>query len=53
MELIHPGGLENGFRTMDTSEDDDVVAQVAVDYGCELDLDATAPILERYGLVFA
>ncbi|KAB7743478.1 cupin domain-containing protein [Nostocoides sp. F2B08] len=53
MELIHPGGLEHGFRTMDTSEDDDVLAQVAIDYGCDLDLDATGPIMERYGLVFA
>jgi quercetin dioxygenase-like cupin family protein len=53
LEVIHPGGLEHGFRTMDTSEDDDAVARVAAAYGCDLDMEATAPLMQRYGLVFA
>jgi hypothetical protein len=38
---------------MDTSDDEDAVVRVAAAYGCVLDFEATGPIMERYGLIFA
>lgn len=50
LELICPGGLEVAFRLMDTT-DVDVVA-VGEQYGCAVDLEATAQLLEQHGLTF-
>lgn len=49
LELITPGGLERAFRTIDTADEVDIV-QIGRDYGVDMDLDATTPIIDRYGL---
>ena len=52
LEVISPGGLEHAFRILDTAEDDVDLGAVIAPYGCEADLDATMPIIERYGLTW-
>ena len=56
LELISPGGLEEAFRLIDTATDDfgpdfDLSPYLAP-YGLEDDFEATAPIMEKYGLTF-
>lgn len=52
LELISPGGLEQAFRIIDTATDDFDLGPVIAPYGCEGDLEATMPIIEKYGLTF-
>lgn len=52
LELISPGGLEEAFRVIDTAGPDLDVGAVIAPYGVEGDLDATLPIMEKYGLTF-
>lgn len=55
LEIISPGGFENAFREMHALGDaltPEVMAEVAVRYGCEVDFEGTMPIIERHGLVF-
>lgn len=52
LEIITPGGLEEAFRVIDTADDDVDLDAVIGPYGCEGDMAATGPILERYGLTF-
>ncbi len=55
LEVISPAGLEELFRELGrlTSEPDpEALAQMAARYGCELDFDATFPLVERHRLQF-
>jgi quercetin dioxygenase-like cupin family protein len=52
LEVISPGGLEEAFRVIDTAADDVDLGPVVEPYGCEGDMAATLPIIERYGLTF-
>jgi quercetin dioxygenase-like cupin family protein len=54
LELISPAGLEELFRSFaDLSESPtpEVMAGLAGGYGCEVDFEATMPLVERLGLV--
>lgn len=53
LELISPAGLEDLFRQLDVLTDwpdPAVLAEMAARYGCELDFDATGPVIERHDL---
>ena len=52
LELISPGGLEEAFRLIDTADEDVDLGPLVAPYGCESDVEATLPIIERYGLTF-
>jgi quercetin dioxygenase-like cupin family protein len=52
LELISPGGLEEAFKLIGTASDDVDLGPLVAPYGCEADMEATAPIVERYGLRF-
>lgn len=52
LELISPGGLEEAFKIIGTATEDIDLTSLIAPYGCEADLEATAPIIERYGLTF-
>ncbi len=52
LELISPGGLEEAFRAIDTAPDDVDLGPLIAHYGCEGDLEATAPIIEHHRLTF-
>lgn len=52
LELISPGGLEEAFRIIGTAADDVDLGPLVEPYGCEADMQATQPIIERYGLTF-
>lgn len=52
LELISPGGLEELFKILGTSDEDVDIAELAAPYGCDVDLAATGPIMDRYGLTF-
>lgn len=55
LEIISPGGLEQAFREMaglGTSLDPQSLAEIADRHGCDIDVDATGPVIERHGLVF-
>lgn len=52
LELISPGGLEEAFKIIDTATDEVDLGPLIDQYRCEADLDATKPIIERYGLTF-
>ena len=52
LELISPGGLEEMFRAVDTAGDDVDLGPVVAPYGCDADMDATWPIVEKYRLTF-
>jgi quercetin dioxygenase-like cupin family protein len=52
LELISPGGLEEAFRTIDTATEDVDLGPVIAPYGCEGDIEATMPLVEKYGLTF-
>jgi mannose-6-phosphate isomerase-like protein (cupin superfamily) len=53
LEVITPGGLEELFRELAAREPspEELVA-MAARYGGEVDLDGTAPLVERHGLAF-
>ncbi len=52
LELISPGGLEEAFRIIGTAPEGVDLGPIVEPYGCEGDLDATLPLLEKYGLTF-
>lgn len=52
LELISPGGLEEAFGIIETAGEDVDLGPVIAPYGCEGDVEATLPIMERYGLTF-
>lgn len=55
LEIICPGGLEELFRTLGlmTSEPEpEELAALAGNYGCDVDMDRTGPLMERHGLTF-
>jgi quercetin dioxygenase-like cupin family protein len=52
LELISPGGLEEAFRLIGTAADDVDLGPLVEPYGCEGDVEATQPIIDRYGLTF-
>ena len=52
LEMISPGGLEEAFRIIDSAPGDLDLGPVIDPYGCEGDMDATLPIIEKYGLTF-
>jgi len=55
LELISPAGLEELFRSFGTLAEPptpEKLIELAAPYHCDIDLDATFPILERHGLVF-
>ena len=52
LEMISPGGLEEGFRIIDSAPGDLDLGPVIDPYGCAGDMDATLPIIQKYGLTF-
>lgn len=55
LEMISPAGLEELFRSfaqLDGGPDPQLLAEMAARYGCELDFEATFPIVARHGLAF-
>jgi len=55
LEMISPAGLERLFRSfgeLDGEPDPQKMAEMAAQYGCELDFGATFPVVERHGLEF-
>ena len=53
LELISPAGLEDLFRQLDLLTDwpdPATLVEMAAAYGCEVDLDATAPVMQRHNL---
>jgi quercetin dioxygenase-like cupin family protein len=55
LELISPAGLEELFRSFGNltgPPDPQTLAGMAAHYHCDLDLDATYPIVGRHSLVF-
>lgn len=55
LELISPAGLEELFRSFASLTEPptpEVLAELAIEYGCEIDFEATMPLVERLGLVF-
>jgi mannose-6-phosphate isomerase-like protein (cupin superfamily) len=55
LEIISPGGLEQLFRKLGEpggEYDPETLPALAASYGCEVDFEATMPIVERHQLVF-
>lgn len=55
LELISPAGLEELFRSFSALTGDpepDELAAMAARFGCDVDIEATGPVLERHGLTF-
>lgn len=55
LEITSPGGLEQMFREMDALGDDldpGALVELAAGYGIDIDLDGTAALVQRLGLVF-
>lgn len=55
LEIICPGGLEELFKVLDlmTHEPEPgEMVDLAASYGCDVDLEATGPLMERHGLSF-
>ena len=55
LEVISPGGPEALFRELgllESEPDPETLASLAASYGCEIDFERTAPIMERHGLTF-
>lgn len=55
LEIISPAGLEELFRSMASmtaAPDPETLAEMAAKYHCDLDFEATGPIVERHGLSF-
>jgi len=54
LELISPAGLEELFRSfahLTEPPTPEVLAGLAIEYGCEIDFEKTLPLVERLGLV--
>lgn len=55
LEIISSAGIEELFREMarlTTEPDPEALASMAARYGCDLDFEATFPVIERHGLRF-
>ena len=52
LEIISPGGLEEAFRLIDTASPDMDLGPVIEPYGCEGDMEATLPVMEKHSLTF-
>ncbi len=55
LELISPAGLEELFRSFASLTEPptpQMLADLAIEYGCEIDFEGTMPLVERLGLVF-
>lgn len=55
LELISPAGLEQLFRSFAALTEPptpEALAGMAAEYGCDLDFDATFPLVQRLGRVF-
>lgn len=52
LEIIAPGGLEEMYRLVDTAPENVDLEPLIAPYGCEADMTATTPIVQRYGLTF-
>lgn len=55
LEIISPGGLEQLFRKLSEpggEYDAETLPALAASYGCDVDFEATMPIVERHQLVF-
>ena len=55
LELITPAGIEQLFRKLATPEGEyspDTLPALAAEYGCEIDFEATMPLIERHKLTF-
>jgi len=55
LEILSPGGLEELFKSFATItraiEPEELIA-MAAKYHCDIDLEATFPLIQRYGLAF-
>ena len=55
LEIISPGGFEQAFREMHAlgdALDPTAMTAIAARYGVDVDVERTAPIIERHGLAF-
>lgn len=55
LEIISPAGLEELFRTFATftePPEPEAIARLATEYHCDVDFEATGPIVERHRLSF-
>ncbi len=55
LEIISAGGFEELFRELGqlaAELEPQELARMAARYGCDLDFDATGPVIERHGLQF-
>ena len=55
LELITPAGIEQLFRRLATPEGEyspETLPVLAAEYGCEVDFEATMPLIERHKLTF-
>ncbi|WP_433002967.1 cupin domain-containing protein [Kribbella sp. CA-294648] len=55
LEIISPGGLEQLFRRLGEpggEYDPETLPALAAEYGCEIDFEATMPLVERHQLTF-
>jgi quercetin dioxygenase-like cupin family protein len=55
LEIISPAGLEDLFKSFEHLTEPptpEVMAGLAGKYGCDLDFEATFPLIQRYGLRF-
>lgn len=54
LEIISPAGLENLFKSFEnvTEPTPELMASLAGKYRCDLDFEATFPLIQRHGLRF-
>ncbi len=55
LEIISPGGFEQAFREMHAlghALDETAITRIAAGYGCDVDFERSAPIIERHVLTF-
>jgi hypothetical protein len=55
LEIISPGGLEQLFRRLAEpggEYDPETLPALAAEYGCQIDFEATMPLVERHQLIF-
>ena len=54
LELITPGGLEDLFRRLAEpgQYDPETLPALAAEYGCDVDFNATLPLVQRHQLLF-
>ena len=55
LEIVSPAGLEELFRSfaaLTAEPSPEELAEMAARYGCDLDFEATGPVMERHGLTF-